>query len=257
MRLSSSNAVVDDFSGQNQIIREEAAAIEHSQAWGHCVPRLTPLLQAGVTQNLPNFTATLLGLLHSPNLPPSTDDVGVDKNKATYVLLVARENSLRVTMQTCTVWTEPVGLDVLCLRQVEILAIQLHPGHQTANRQQIGGVQGWGEENKTKNLTHKMEKKIAYVNISTKPNAHSRKLWSWSCWSHAKTGLNIVAQLRSEASPATYKADHIAGIFLTMSWGKGSMDSLKEKMAKSLVSLDRQYLRLPDPSSWALYFLRS
>lgn len=49
------------------------------------------------------------------SISPSTDDVGVDKNKATYVLLVAREDSLRVTLQTCTIWTELVGLDILDL----------------------------------------------------------------------------------------------------------------------------------------------
>lgn len=71
-----------------------------------------------------------------------------------------------------------------------------------------------------------------------------------------KAGVNI-AQLRSGVSLATYKANHIAVIFLTKSWGKWSTESLKEKMPKSLVNLDRKYLRLPDPSSQALHFLRN
>lgn len=144
---------------RTKITREEAAAADHSQAQGHCIAKLAPLLWAGVTQNLSHIRGKTLGLLHSPNLPPSTDNVGVDKNKATHVLLVAREDGLRVTLQTCPLCTEVVGLDVLCLRQVEILAIQLHPGHQTANRQQVGDMQEWGE-NKTKQSHAEKEKKI-------------------------------------------------------------------------------------------------
>lgn len=138
--------------------------------------KLAPLLWAGVTQNLSNVSGKTLGLLHRPNLPPSTDNVGVDKNEATHVLLVAREDGLRVTLHTCPLCTQLVGLDVLCLRQVEVLAIQLHPGHQTANTQQVGGVQEQGEENKTKQPHAEREKKIPHANISTKTNACSRKV---------------------------------------------------------------------------------
>lgn len=142
--------------------------------------------------------------------------MGVDKYKATYVLLVAREDSLRVTLQTCAIWTELVGLDVLGLRQVEILAIQLHPGHQTANREQVG-VSGWvGEENKkiqTHTHTNKKRKKRKrdFIHKQIKENC------KFGAAGHIqKAGVNI-AQLRSGVSLATYKANHIAVIFLTKS----------------------------------------
>lgn len=166
---------------------------------------------------------------------------------------MAREDSLRVTLQTWPIWTEPVLLDVFRLRQVKILAIQLHPRHQTANRQQVGGCRSG--QNKTKSLTHKKEKIIPMQTYQEK-QMPTQQNWRWSCWLHAKAALHVKAQL-SEASLATYKTDHIAGIFLTRSWGKGSMESLKKAMTKSGVHLDRKYLRLPDPSWWALYVLRT
>lgn len=122
------------FSGQNQIIRDEAAGAEYSQAQRYRYKDWLVCSELELHKTLPASLPCSMGSHHWPNLPPSTDDVGVDKNKATYVLLVARENSLRVTLQTCTIWAELVGLDVLGLWQIEVLGIQLHPGHQTASR---------------------------------------------------------------------------------------------------------------------------